>query len=174
MSSVKISLTDAISYFDKNGPLALEMRAAAIKGIFSAALRAKRDIVTKVIPEKDPKPVDRGIYRAGWQVEKLKDGAAIYNATLYAAAIEYGVSAGNVVFSNKFQKALAEWVQRKLGASGPKEAWRVAGAILHALKTRGIFRRGAGLRVLEGYSKNTLPAVLREEVTREIEKALRG
>jgi hypothetical protein len=152
----------------------MEMRAAALKGIFSAALRAKNDIVTKVIPQKDPAPVDKGIYRAGWQVEKLRTGAAIYNPVPYAAAIEYGVSAGNVVFSNKFQKMLAEWVNRKLGGRTPKQAWSIAGAIMHSLKTKGIFKRGVGLRVLEGYSRTTLLAVLREEVTREIEKALRG
>lgn len=230
--TTRITLREAGSYFDPNGPLAKELRGAALKGLYSAALRAKRDIVSKVIPSKDPKPIDRGIYRAAWQVDKLKNGALISNSAPHAAMIEFGVAGGKVVIGTKAQMALAEWVQRKLGgkrgrvdvgaakqASGsvnaarakfekakasyneraskaraagrappppPKPpgiltsrnrikhdfgyAWQIAGAILHALKKKGIFGRGKGLRVLEGYSRNTLPAVIREEVEREIRK----
>lgn len=231
-----INLRDAAGYYDPKGPLAAQLRAAALKGLYAAALRAKRDIVSKVIPDKMPKPVDRGIYRAGWQVEKLRNGAAIYNPVPHAAMIEFGVPAANVVISNKAQMALAEWVQRKLGgkrgrmdtgamqkasqgvnaarakfnrakatyreraerarAAGrpipapPRPpgiltsrnrikhdfgyAWQLAGAILHALKKRGIFARGKGLRVMEGYVRNTMPAVIREEVAREIAKVAKG
>lgn len=232
-----VNLKDAPSYFSATGPLAAKMKQAALKGIFSAALRAKRDIVARVIPQLGgQKPIDRGIYRAGWQVQKLPNGAAIYNAVPTASLIEYGVPAGNVVASNKAHIALAEWVQRKLGgkrggkpvsvgamrgttqkvneakqkfdqakktwtersksamAKGkpqpprPKApgvltstgrmkhdfgfAWGVAGAILGAMKKRGIFNRGQGLRVLENYSRSALPVVVREEMEREIAKAL--
>lgn len=230
-----LNIKDAGSYFAPSGPLMAKMKAAAVKGLFSAALRAKRDIVARVIPSLGShKPIDRGIYRAGWQVQKLPTGAAIYNAVPTAAMIEYGVPAGNVVASTKAHIALAEWVQRKLGgkrgrvtvdkarASGnavnvakekfdkakaswtlrskkalekgkpppprPKApgaltskgrmkldfgfAWGVAGAILAAMKKRGIFNRGSGLKVLDGYTKNILPGVIREEVGKEITKAM--
>jgi hypothetical protein len=252
-----ISLKEAQVYFDKNGPLAAELRKAALKGLMSAALRAKRDIVAKVIPALGgQKPVDRGIYRAGWQVERLPEGATVYNTVPTAAFVEYGVPAGNVVISNKAQIALAEWVQRKLGGNkkagakvrtakgaewfrqklkgrtaiakeerkesaqtvngakakfdkskgswlkrskkamsagkpppappkppailtdkGRKKndygyAWHIAGAILHSMKKRGIFNRGRGLRILETYSKQVLPGIIKEECEREMKKAV--
>lgn len=200
-----ITLKQAANYFGRSGPLAAKMKAAAAKGLLSAALRAKQQIVTHEIPARTPPPVDRGIYAAGWQVEKLRDGAALYNATVVAAAIEYGVPAGNVVLSNKFQIALAEWVQRKgltrrrgkpLASGAPgggktppvnrtgvakgagvqvqfPEAWEVAGAIMRSLKKRGIFNRGRGLKILTDYAKFSLPAIMREEVQKELQKALR-
>lgn len=231
-----MTLKQAVNYFGRSDPLAAKMRAGAQKGLFSAALRAKRDIVARVIPSlAGNKPVDRGIYRAGWQVQKMPAGAAIYNAAPTASLIEDGVPAGNVVASNKAHAALAEWVQRKLGgrrgkpvsvdsmrassksineakakydrakatwserakrarAAGKPEpprpkppaalsnkarmkndfgfAWEVAGAILGAMKRRGIFNRGRGLKVLTNYTKNVLPGVVRQEVEREIAAAL--
>lgn len=233
MPTTRISLKDAGAYFDSRGPLATKLKAAASKGLLSAALRAKRDIVARVIPALGGrKPVDRGIYRAGWQVEKLPDGAAIYNPVPTAAMIEDGVPAGNVVASTKAHIALAEWVQRKLGgrrksvsvdamrastrnvnaakekfdkakeswterskkaiAKGkpspprPKPppalsnkgrmkndfgfAWDIAGAILAAMKRRGIFNNGQGFKVLGGYMRASMPSVIREEVERELRK----
>lgn len=49
-------------------------------------------------------------------------------------------------------------------------AWEVAGAIMHSFRTRGIFNRGKGLKILEQYVKTSLPSVIREEVEREIAK----
>lgn len=233
MPTTRISLKDAGDYFASRGPLATQLKAAATKGLLSAALRAKRDIVARVIPALGgQKPVDRGIYRAGWQVERMPDGAAIYNPVPTASFIEYGVPAGNVVASTKAHVALAEWVQRKLGGRGkavsvgamrassqqvnaakakfdkakatwterskkaiangkpapprPKApaaltgkgrmkhdfgfAWGVAGAILGAMKKRGIFNRGQGFRILENYMRSTMPAVAREEMAREMNK----
>lgn len=231
-----MTIREAANYFGKDGPLVAKMKKGAARGLLSAALRAKRDIVARVIPQlSGNKPIDRGIYRAGWQVQKLPNGAAIYNAVPTAAAVEDGVPAGNVVASTKAHVALAEWVQRKLGGRRGKPvsvdsarastksvneakqkydkaketwtlrakkareggrpepprpkppgvlnnkarmkhdygfAWEVAGAILGAMKKRGIFNRGTGLKVLTNYSKNVLPGVVREEVDREIAKEL--
>jgi len=230
-----LSLKDAGAYFDRKGPFAEKMKVAAAKGLLSAALQAKRDIVARVIPALGgQKPVDRGIYRAGWQVQRLPTGAAIYNAVPTASLVEYGVPANNVVASTKAHVALAEWVQRKLGgrrgrvtvdaqrgsaqsvnkakekfdkakatwtarskaaiargAPAPPQptrpaalsgkarmkhdygfAWEIAGAILGAMRKRGIFNRGSGLRVLENYTRSTLPGVVKREVEREIAKAL--
>lgn len=201
-----LTINQAVSYFGKDGALAKQMQAAALKGLYSAALRGKQLLVTREIPSKTPPPVDKGIYKAGWQVEKLPKGAAIYNAVPYAAAIEDGVPAGNVVLSTKFQIALAEWLQRHGGArrSTPLKAgsggggqrpkvnrtgtaqdpaaarmqsvspalWASAGAVMHALKRRGIFKRGAGLQVLGDFAKSGLPAVIREEMDKALKKAV--
>ena len=231
-----MTLRQAANFFGASGELAAKMRMGAMRGVLSAALRAKRDIVARVIPQlAGHKPIDRGIYRAGWQVQKLPKGAAIYNAAPTASFIEYGVPAGNVVASNKAHMALAEWVQRKLGGGRGKAvsvgaargnaqsvnlakakydkakatwterakrsrergtpeppkpnppaainnkarlkhdfgfAWGVAGAILGAMKKRGIFNRGGGLKVLTNYTANVLPEVMRQEIDREVAKAL--
>lgn len=244
MPTLRLSVKEAVDYFAPKGPLATQMRAAATKGMLSAALRAKRDIVARVIPSfGGRKPIDRGIYRAGWQVERMPFGAAIYNPVPTAAMIEDGVPANNVVASNKAHVALAEWVQRKLGgrrqgqtikstkgktdagssadekadgrinaakerfdkakaawparskiavAKGkpppprPKKpailtsakragfddsyAWHIAGAILAAMKKRGIFDNGKGLKILTNYVRSSLPTVMREEIERELGK----
>jgi len=232
-----ITLKDAGIYFSRTGPLATALRAAATKGLFSAALRAKRDIVAREINKgaQGRRPVDRGVYRAGWQVERLPTGAAIYNSVPHASFIEYGVPAANVVPSRKAVLAIAEWAQRKLGGrtkqvsvaqmretsksvnaakakydkakstwttraksareknkpepprprppailTGKKRlktdynyAFGVAYAILGAMKKRGIFNNGRGLRIMENYAKHSLPVVIRDEVEREIAKVAR-
>lgn len=174
MPVTRISLKDAGVYFDPRGPLAQELKAAATKGLFSAALRAKRDIVARVIPNlPGSKPIDKGIYRAGWQAERIPGGAVLYNPVPHASMIEYGVPAGNVVASTKAQQALADWARRKLGGLTAAQAWTVAGGILAAMKKRGIFARGRGLRVLETYVRASLPVVLKEEVERELAKVTR-
>lgn len=237
MAIQRISLKDAQVYFSPRGPLAAQLKGGALKGLLSAALRAKRDLVAREIPALGgQKPVDRGIYRAGWQVQKTPRGAVLYNPVPHASFIEFGVPASNVVASYKAHVALAEWVQRKLGgkrkgvkveaaraqtasvnaakekydqakktwtlrskkamAKGkpsppqPKApsiltskgrmkhdfgyAWQVAGAILGAMKKRGIFGRGQGLRILEKYARAALPSVVREEVEREMKRAVEG
>lgn len=202
-----LSIKQAANYFGKGGEVATAMRAAANKGLLSAALRAQTIIVTREVPGKTPPPIDKGIYRAGWQTEKLPNGAAIYNATPHAVFIEYGVPGGNVTLSTNFQVMLAEWAARKgitgrrgaplaAGAPGggkaPKVnrsgiarnpaaarlattapgAWEVAGAIMHSLKRRGIFARGKGLLVLTDFARSTLPAIVREEVEKALNKAV--
>jgi hypothetical protein len=200
-----ISISEAANYFGKSGPVATQMREAAKKGLLSAALRAKQQIITREIPRKTPPPVDKGIYKAGWMTEKLPNGAALYNAVPYAAAIEEGVPAGNVVLSYKFQIMLAEWVKRHgggrqtgsalaAGAPGGGQrprinrggvardpaaarmqaqdpgAWAAAGAIMHSLKRRGIFKRGSGLQVLGDFAKGDLLAIIRQEVDKALQK----
>jgi hypothetical protein len=169
MPMYEISVSQAVKFY---GQLGENLRKAALKGVFSAALRAKRDVVSKEIAKYGPnKPVDRGIYRAGWQVERLPNGAAIYNSVPHAMFIEYGVPASRVVISNKAIGNMTEWVRRKLG--GPDNARSIAVAILHSLKKRGIFNNGTGLRIFEAYCLNMLPIILNQEISREISKAYR-
>jgi hypothetical protein len=167
-----ITLKEAISEFSGQGPLAAKLRKAATNGLFSAALRAKSDIVTREITKLGAqRPIDRGIYRAGWQVARLPNGAAIYNSVPHASFIEYGVPAANVVISNRAIAAVSEWVKRKLG--GTTNERQIAHAILRSMKKRGIFNRGRGLRILETYSRTILPKVVLQEVEREIAKVAR-
>lgn len=199
-----LTIQQAANYFGKGGPLAAKIREASARGLLSAAERAVQQIVTREIPAKLPPPIDRRVYAAGWHSERLPQGAAIYNAVPYAAAIEDGVPAGNVTFSTKMQVALAEWAQRKgisarrgrrLASGGGKrpsvnrtgvardpaaarlqsiqpDVWAVAGAIMHVLKRRGIFNRGRGLRVLAEFAEKRLPAIIEEEVNRELQKVV--
>lgn len=165
-----LTTKQAVDWFSPAG-MGEKMKAAALRGLYSAALRAKRDLQTRAMTDLGKEaPIDRRIYVAGWQTEKMPDGAVIYNAVPHAVFIEYGVPAANVVASFKGQQAIAEWARRKLGGISEKKAWQVAGAILASMRMKGIFKRGQGLRVLERYVKASLPVVVNEEIAREIKK----
>lgn len=163
----KIALKDAGDFFA--GTFSAEMRKAASKGLYSAALRSVNLITTQEISRISPAPIDRAIYKAGWRAERDGDGAVISNAVPYAAAIEYGVPAANVVISNRALQQIGEWAMRKLGV--PKErAPVVARRIMLKMQKRGIFRRGEGLKILETFVRERLPDVIRDEVQRELAK----
>lgn len=85
----------------------------ARRGMLSAGARIVNDIVTRVIPAEPRMPVDRGIYRAGWQFEATEGGVAVYNATPQAPIIEWGVRAERVKPGKAMIDALTQWVQRK-------------------------------------------------------------
>jgi hypothetical protein len=144
------------------------LRSAAIKGLRSAALRGVAIIVSEIIPSRVPQPVDRGIYRAGWKAMPLggkNPGAVIYNLEPHAALIEYSVRAANVKVGRAMIAALAEWARRKGFEDPERAAWGIA----KKMKERGIFGQ-TGLGVLRELNKR-LPAIVREEVTREVEAA---
>lgn len=145
-------------------------RDAAMRGLHSAAMRGVQMIQTEIIPASVPQPVDRGIYRAGWRFLAATDGALIFNNEPHAAHIEYGVRSQNVKIGRRMIFALTEWVTRKKLASPGKEAVSAAWAIAQKMKQRGIF--GPGLHVLFKL-KRVLPAVIREEISAEIE-AVKG
>lgn len=166
-----LTLKEAGLHFAPGGPLQMQLRAAASKGLLSAALRSVQLIQTQEITKASPSPVDRGVYRAGWRAERLGTmDAVIYNAVKWASYIEDGVPARAVVAGRIMHENIAAWAQRRLGFSR-QEAWDIAGAIIWKLKRRGIFNRGAGLKILETYTRDRLPAVVREEVERAIERA---
>lgn len=163
-----LTLEQAANHFSVKGAFSVKLRAAAMKGLYSAALFSKKEIVTVQIPDADPPPVNKGIYRAGWQVEKLPNGAAFYNSVPYARYIEWGVPAMNVVSSQKAIEALAEWARKKFGGLDEKQALRVAHAIMTNMRKHGIFGRGKGLLIMTKYVERMLPIVLKTELTREI------
>lgn len=144
----------------KDGPkmvaeLKGEMREAAMRGLISAAHRLRAQIVAKIVPSRSPKPVDRGIFRAGWMSYATtiegQECAVVENTVPHAAFIEYGVPATNVKPGKAMIDALTEWVIRKriVNKSKASAARGVAIAIAHKLKMRGIFNGGQGLRILE-------------------------
>jgi len=123
---------------------------AADRAMVATALRLVSHIQNEVIPKEDPKPVDRGVYRAGWRSKQVSRGAEVFNTVAWASIIEFGVRAGNVKIGRAMIDALSKWVERK-GIAGKADSRGVAFAIANSMKKKGIFNRGGrnGLRVLE-------------------------
>lgn len=168
-----ITLKEAEVYYGAGGALANKLKTAAMKGVYSAALKATQDIVAVEIPAAYPKPVDRGIYAAGWKAEKLPNvGAMFYNSVPYAKFIEWGVPPTNVLSSLKAIQNIAEWARRKFGGIDEKQALGLAHAIMTNMQKHGIFKQGKGLRIMTNYVDKKLPGVLKREVEAEIDKAL--
>lgn len=141
-------------------------------------------------------PVDRGLYRAAWVAQKTDRGADVYNSLPYAPIVEWGARAENIKIGKRMIDALTDWARRKglvakrvavagkaatgEGGDFTRVRWRgrtnvemaeaaraVAWAIAIAMKKRGIFAGGQGLRVLER-ARQKLPQFLQEEIAREI------
>lgn len=164
-----LSLKQVGVFFAPGGEFHQELREAALDGILSAALRSVQIITTQEVQKASPVPIDRGVYRAGWRAEKITNGAAILNTVPWAVFIEFGVKGSSVKIGRRAIQQVSEWAHRRLGLSDA-EAKHAAFAILNAAKKRGIFRNGSGLRILETYTKQRLPAILKAEVERQIAK----
>lgn len=150
------------------------LRAAAVRGLQSAAFKGMQEILTRIIPSRTPQPVDRGVYRAGWRVILESLGATLENAEPVAVFVEYGVRAANVKPGRAMISALAEWVVRK-GITTSGQAVSTAWAIAKNMQRRGIFSYYAGSSQLGGMRILTellvsLPAIIEEEIRREIER----
>ena len=110
-----MDLRFAAKAIDKTGK---DIRKAVGLGLFAAAVRGVSVIQNQIIPSRNPQPVDRGIYRAGWRARPLKRGGQvvggeIYNTDPNAGNIELGVRAGNVKIGRAMIDALTEWAMRK-------------------------------------------------------------
>jgi hypothetical protein len=175
-----IDLKDAAGYF---GDWAAKNQEAAVKGLRLAAVRCLGTIQAVIIPSRDPQPVDRGIYRAGWKVQSLPNGAEFYNDSPAAAIIEGGVRASNIKIGRKMLDALAQWAIRKgiVKISGRKksspsiwdEAMGIAWAIAKKAKAgKGIHnqRSGGGLQIMAQCNHDFTHRYVVEEVTRQLEK----
>lgn len=167
MATKTISLKDAGRWV---ASLKGDLRDAAEKGLLSAAARLVAHIQTVTIPQADPQPVDRGMYKAGWRYKAIKGGAEVYNTTPQAPIIEYGAKAANIKVGRKMIDALAQWVRRKGIAKDEREARQIAFAIAFTMKKKGIFNGGKGLRILEKATERA-PEFIRQEVDREIKRA---
>jgi hypothetical protein len=173
-----IDLKDAGAYF---GELAGKRRDLAVAGCRRAAVHCLQTIQVVIIPSRTPQPVDRGIYRAGWKVESLPDGAAFYNDSPAAALIEKGVRATNIKIGRKLLNALAAWVLRKglvkrksndyQGTSAANEAMSMAWAIAKkAASGKGFHNHfaGGGQQIMSSCNLLYTEEYVREEVTRAL------
>lgn len=173
--SVRLDLESAIDFFAQPG-----IARAAKAGLFSAALRGVQDIVTRIVPSRSPQPIDRAIFNASWRAVQTSEGAAIENTAPHAPYIEFGVKAENVKAGRKMIDALTEWVIRKgIAPSGDVafyggEARRAAWAIAMSMKRKGIFRDGAGLRILDQFNRERRDKFIKAEVGREIRNLFRN
>lgn len=158
--------------------VAAEVQKKARLGAYSAALRLLGHIKAVVIPATPSEvtgahpPVDRGLYRAAWATTRTDGGGDVYNPLPYAPIIEWGARAANIKIGKVMIDALTEWVLRKGLVSGKSkdaasEARGVAFAIANAMRKRGIFDGGKGLRVMERAMKKA-PQFVREEIAREL------
>lgn len=171
MSTTVINLKDAAAFFGKEWPQ--RFRHAALRGLLSAAMRGVQTIQTDIIPSRNPSPVDKGVYRAGWRFGPIDGGAEVWNDDPTAGLIEEGVRGSNVKPGRAMVTALTEWVMRKGIASDPKEAAGVAWAIIQRMKQRGIFNRGStGLGILKEFVEKYAEPYAKEEIEHEIRREL--
>lgn len=171
MSNTVIDLKDAAKFFGNEWPK--RFRGAAVRGLFAAAMHGVQTIQTVIIPSRNPAPVDKGVYRAGWQYRQLDNGAELWNDDPTAAFVEGGVRAGNVKPGRAMVAALTDWVIRKGLESNPKKAAGVAWAIIQRMKQRGIFNQGSnGLGILAEFVEKYAEPYAKEEIEREVRREL--
>ncbi len=174
----------------KQAPAEIQKVGADLKrrlghAMFSSCIRGVQVIQTQIIPTLVPRPVDRGIYRAGWRYAVLLEGdtvagGEIFNSEPVAAFIEKGVRAENVKIGMALINALAEWALRKglvskkvtkkrSAAAVANEARSAAWAIALSMKKRGIFQQGKGFHVLgKLLMQDRMPAIMQAEIARAL------
>lgn len=122
--------------------------SAVQNALYGTAMAIVSKILNEIIPAEPRQPVDVGTYRAGWKFKKIPKGAMVYNSVPHAILIEKGVRAANVKPGRAMREAITQWLIFKKITSmedAPKVAW----AVMMAMKKRGIFNEGKGLRILE-------------------------
>ena len=171
-----------------------ELFAGALNSaLLSAGYKVQQLIVSELIPQTTPTPVDRGFYRAAWRVRSgIEDGqtfAEIVNDVKHALFIEYGVKSDRVRPGKAMHEALTEWVIRKGLSAGRQvmsdgstrrknkttqnfEASSMAYAIMMKLKENGIFDHGAGLKIAQR-AKARVPSIVMEELRAAVKDHLR-
>lgn len=171
MSTTVIDLKDAAAFFGNEWNK--KFRAAAMRGLLSAAMRGVQTIQTTIIPSRNPAPIDKRVYVAGWRFGPTSSGAELWNDDPTAAFIEGGVRATRVRPGRAMVQALTEWVLRKGLASNSEDAPGVAWAIVQRMKKAGIFNRGSqGLGILAEFVEKYAEPYAREEIEREIRRDL--
>lgn len=144
------------------------LHAALMRALLASAHRVVQHITTEIIPKEPRQPVDRALYRAGWRAQRTSEGADVLNTLPYASIIEYGARAENIKVGKKMLEALEGWIQRKK-IGDPSEAKQIAWAIAMAMKKKGIYNGGKGLRILEKALK-MFPTFVQEEFENEVKR----
>lgn len=171
MATTVLDMKAAAGFFGKEWPK--KQRAAAIRGLLSAAMRGVQTIQLEIIPSRNPPPIDRRIYVAGWRFGETDDGAEVWNDDPTAAFIEGGVRATNVKPGVAMVAALTAWVLRKGLTSDSKEAKSITWAIIQRMKQQGIFNRNSvGLGILKEFNEKYAEQFAKEEVEREMAREL--
>ena len=171
MTATKIDLKDAAAFFGKEWKE--RFRASALRGLHAAALHGVQTIQTVIIPSRNPAPIDKRVYVAGWHVVEYDDGTGVENDDPTAVFVEEGVRGERVRPGRAMIKALTEWVVRKGLESDPKKATGVAFAIIQRMKQKGIFNRNStGLGILKEFVEKYAEQYSAEEIKREIRREL--
>lgn len=149
----------------------LAINKVALRALNASAMRVVQNITTVVIPAEPRPPIDRRLYAAGWRHKPAHDGAFIQNSVPWATIVEHGARAENIKIGRAMIDALAEWAIRK-GIASREDARSVAWAVATAMKKKGIFDEGKGLKILEKALKG-LSRIYAEELKRELEREFR-
>jgi hypothetical protein len=147
------------------------LKTSMIRGVRSAARRLMNEIILRIVPSKIPEPFDRELYKAGWKVDNLINGALIRNEELHSAFIEYGVAADKVKISRQMIAMLRDWLVRK-GYATEQDSRDKAWALARNLQRRGIFNRGKGFRPLQEALDRFAIQYIQEEIASEIANQL--
>lgn len=143
--------------------LAEQDRAKAEEAMFIAAHLTRNESVRQIGLVEPFVPVDTGLMRGSYRVERVAGGAVVENTAPHAAVMEYGRKPGNAPW-----RPLFEWAMRKSrgstapGESREKAAGRLAAAAQRAIKRRGIIGRGfheAAIRQSGEFLRRALRAV---------------
>ncbi len=155
------------------------LKGAGLVALTASAHRIVEKIITDIIPNTSPSPVDRGAYRAAWRVRDMDDGSVIENVSKHGPFVDLGVPGARVRVGKKMIVALTAWVirkgmvgsssvktkRRRVSASDKKQAVGIAWAIAKSMQKNGIFNHGKGLRVLERALVG-VDVIIREEYAR--------
>jgi hypothetical protein len=119
--------------------LAPRMEREIVRGLRRGALRVRAAVAEAIATTRPYAPVDRGIYAASFQIERLAQGARVESGVLQAEMIEVGRRPGPVPLAPilawvKRKRIYENELQRVLGERG--ERHRSERAILRDL-TRG-------------------------------------
>lgn len=167
-------------------------RKAMVRGLFSAALRTKAEVVIQIDTTKPFPPIDRGTMRRSVDVDRHPDGALLSVGVPYAAVMEHGTRpffpplqpledwverkglAGKRprVRMRKSEKeggglGKAEFLERKATAAAQYQSEIKSIAYAIALK---ISREGIAPRHFFAKAMEKVPVFLRQEIEREMER----
>lgn len=166
MTATKIDISEVEELGRRLG-IALDKIAA--RAVLSTAHRVVQKITTVTIPAEPRPPIDRRLYAAGWVAKPVSGGAMIQNTVPYASIIEYGARAENIKIGRAMIDALEAWAKRKGIGKNEMTPRQVAWAVAKAMKKRGIYNGGKGLRILEKALRG-VELFFAEELKREIER----
>jgi len=139
--TIKISIRDFAGKVEALGP---ELEAAALRGIYSAALRLEGMVVDSIAATTPYPPQDTGELSRSVTTTKKKNGATVQANAPHAPFMEYGTRPHFPPL-----QPLAEWAYRKGLADSEEEAMGVALAVARKIAKKGIAPRFFMKRAIE-------------------------